>query len=46
MEAYGLKASEVREALVTPETAAPLRNLAWHLRTVEHVMEQAEIDFK
>ncbi|WP_224243070.1 trigger factor [Hyalangium gracile] len=46
MEAYGLKASEVREALATPETAAPLRNLAWHLRTVEHVMEQAEIHFE
>ncbi|WP_224245626.1 trigger factor [Hyalangium gracile] len=46
MEAYGLEASEVREALVTPATAAPLRNLAWHLRAVEHVMEQAEIEFE
>jgi trigger factor len=46
MEAYGLNALEVREALVTPETAAPLRDLAWHLRTVEHVMEQAEIEFE
>lgn len=46
MDVYGLTASEVREALVTPETAAPLRNLAWHLYTVEHVMEQAEIEFQ
>lgn len=46
MEAYGLKASEVREALVTPETATPLYELAFHLRAVEHVMEQAEIHFE
>ena len=27
---------------VTPETAAPLRNLAWHLRTVEHRVQMVE----
>ncbi|MDY7229316.1 peptidylprolyl isomerase [Hyalangium rubrum] len=46
LDAYGLQASEVWEALVNPETAAPLQNLAWHLHAVEHVMKQAEIHFE
>ncbi|WP_224364923.1 peptidylprolyl isomerase [Hyalangium versicolor] len=46
LDAYGLQESEVREALANPDTAVPLINLAWHLFTVEHVMEQAEIHFE
>lgn len=46
LEAYGLTAAQVREALVTPETAEPLRNLAWQQLAIDHAMSKAIVHFE
>ena len=44
--AFGLTVAELREALVDPTAAAQLKNVAWHLLAVEHVMNQAKVRFE
>ena len=46
VEAFGLSPADLREALVDPTAAAQLKNVAWHLLAVEHVMNQARVRFE
>lgn len=44
--AFGITADQLREALVDPLAASHLQNVAWHLFTVEHVMNLAKVHFE
>lgn len=44
--AFGLTPAQLREALVDPQAAGPLKDVAWHLLAVEHVMSKAKVHFE
>ena len=44
--AFGLTPAQLREALVDPAAAAQLKDVAWHLMAVEHVMNKAKVHFE
>ncbi len=44
--AFGLTPAQLREALVDPSAAGQLRDVAWHLMAVEHVMNKAKVHFE
>jgi trigger factor len=44
--AFGLTSAQLREALVDPQAAGMLKNVAWHLFAVEHVMGKAKVHFE
>ncbi len=46
VEAFGLKPEQLREAMVDPTAVGPLKDMAWHLLAVEHVMRQAKVHFE
>jgi trigger factor len=44
--AFGLTSAQLREALVDPQAAGQLKDVAWHLMAVEHVMAKAKVHFE
>ncbi|HEX8536583.1 MAG TPA: peptidylprolyl isomerase, partial [Cystobacter sp.] len=44
--AFGLTLAQLREAIVDPESASLLQDVAWHLLAVEHVMGMAQVHFE
>ena len=45
-EPFGITEAQLRGALADPNTAAQLKDVAWHLLAVEHVMSQARVRFE
>jgi trigger factor len=43
---FGITPGQLREALVDPSAATQLRDVAWHLMAVEHVMNKAKVRFE
>lgn len=43
---FGLTTQQLREAMVEPQTAGLIQNVAWHLKAVEHVMGKAKVNFE
>ncbi len=44
--AFGISSAQLRASLADPATAAQLRDVAWHLFVVEHVMRHAQVRFE
>ncbi|MBJ6761573.1 peptidylprolyl isomerase [Myxococcaceae bacterium JPH2] len=45
-EPFGITPAQLRESLTDPTAASQMRDVAWHLLAVEHVMSHARVKFE